>query len=230
MAAGLAAVFHYAVPRSASHYEIIETVPHGPRVSFLGQHANASTVRTAPAYHGSLWVDPATGFILRISLETDENGSDQFRRVAVMVQYAPVQIGDRTFICPARSLALELGISDVNSSLGDAPTEWLNIASYSGYHRFAATTRILADTPETQPGKPDSASELPQATSPEPNETASAIEKTTLPQSGLPPSSNHLDSPAESTPTVPAPEAPAPTVAPPIEPTPAVSDAVQTSL
>jgi len=225
MAAGLAAVFHYAVPRSASHYEIIETVPHGPGVSFLGQHANASTVRTAPAYHGSLWVDPATGIILRISIETDENSSDQFRRVAVMVQYALVQIGDRTFICPARSLAWELGISDVNSSLGDGPTEWLNIASYSGYHRFAATTRILADTPETQPGKPDSASELPQAISPEPNETASAMEKTTLPQSGLPLSSSHLDSPTESTPTVPAPEAPAPTVAPRIEPAPAVSDA-----
>ena len=38
MAAGRAAVFHYAVPRSASHYEIIETVPQGPRVS-LRQHA-----------------------------------------------------------------------------------------------------------------------------------------------------------------------------------------------
>ena len=169
MAAGLAAVFHYAVPRSASHYEIIETIPHGPRVSFLGQHTNASTVRSTPAYHGSLWVDPATGIILRISIETDENGSEQFRRVAVMVQYAPVQIGDRTFICPARSLALELGISDVNSSLGDAPTEWLNIASYSDYHRFAATTRILAGTTETQPGKPGSASELPRQ--PPPSQT-----------------------------------------------------------
>ena len=28
--AGPAAVFHYAVPRFASHYEIIETIPHGP--------------------------------------------------------------------------------------------------------------------------------------------------------------------------------------------------------
>ena len=36
MAAGPAAVFHYAVPRSASHYEIIETVPHGPRCPFSG--------------------------------------------------------------------------------------------------------------------------------------------------------------------------------------------------
>ena len=226
MAAGPAAVFHYAVPRSASHYEIVGTIAHGPR----WQPADASTVRTAPAYHGSLWVDPATGVILRISIETDKNGSDQFRSVAVMVQYAPVQIGDRTFICPARSLALDLGISDANSSLGDAPTEWLNIASYSGYHRFVSTTRILAETPKTQPGRPETPSELPQVISPEPNETASAIESTTLPESGLPPSSSPPDSPAESTPPAPAPAppaptAPAPTVAPPIEPTPAVSDA-----
>jgi hypothetical protein len=162
MAAGPAAVFHYSVPRSASHYEIIKTVPLGPRVSFLGQHANTSTVRTTPGYHGSLWVDPETGVILRISIETDENGSDQFRRVAVMVQYAAVQIGDRKFICPARSLALDLGIADVNSSLGDAPTEWLNIASYSGYHRFAATTQILTDTPVTQVESPADAPSGPR--------------------------------------------------------------------
>ncbi len=230
MAAGPAAVFHYAVPRSASHYEIIETVPHGPKASLSGRQPTTSTVHTAPGYHGSLWVDPATGVILRISMETDGNAGDQFRRVAVMVQYAPVQIGDRKFICPVRSLALLSGIADANSSLGDAPTEWLNIASYSGYHRFVLTTRILADTPETQPGRPESASELPQATSPVPNETASSIESTTLPESGLPPSSSPLDSPTESAPTVPVPAVPAPTVpapmvAPPTESTPAVSDA-----
>ena len=63
-----------------------------------------------------------------------------------------------------------------------------------------------------------------------PNETASAIESTTLPESGLPPSSSPLDSPTESAPTapvpaVPAPTVPAPMVAPPTESTPAVSDA-----
>ena len=31
MAAGPAAVFHYEVPRSASHYEIVGTIAHGPR-------------------------------------------------------------------------------------------------------------------------------------------------------------------------------------------------------
>jgi VWFA-related protein len=226
MAAGPAAVFHYAVPHSASHYEIVGTIAHGPK----WQPADASTVRTAPAYRGSLWVDPETGVVLRLSIEIGENEVGQFKRVAVMVQYAPVQIGDRTFICPARSLALDLGISDVNSSVGNAPTEWLNIAYYTGYHRFASTTRILADTPEAQPEKPESASELPQAASPVPDETASAIESTTLPESGLPPSSSPLDWPTESAPTAPVPAVPAPTVtasmvAPPTESTPPVSDA-----
>jgi VWFA-related protein len=232
MAVGPAAVFHYAVPHSASHYEIVGTIAHGPR----WQPADTSTVRTAPAYHGSLWVDPETGVVLRLSIEIGENEVGQFKRFAVMVQYAPVQIGGRNFICPVRSLALDLASAGVtsslfgNSGLADAPTEWLNVASYSGYHRFASTTRILADTPETQPEKPESASELPQATSPVPNETASGIESTTLPESGLPPSSSPLDSPTESAPTapvlaVPAPTVPAPMVAPPTESTPAVSDA-----
>ena len=230
MAAGPAAVFHYAVPHSASHYEIVGTIAHGPR----WQPADASTVRTAAAYHGSLWVDPETGVVLRLSIEIGENEVGQFKRFAVMVQYAPVQIGGRNFICPVRSLALDLASAGVtsslfgNSGLADAPTEWLNVVSYSGYHRFASTTRILADTRETQPEKPESASELPQATSPVPDETASAIESTTLP--GLPPSSSPLDSPTESAPTapvpaVPAPTVPAPMVAPPTESTPAVSDA-----
>lgn len=232
MAADPAAVFHYAVPHSASHYEIVGTIAHGPK----WQPADASTVRTAPAYHGSLWVDPETGAVLRLTLEIGENEVGQFKRFAVMVQYASVQIGGRNFICPVRSLALDLASAGVTSSLfensgpADMLTEWLNVASYNGYHRFASTIRILADTPETQPEKPQSVSELPQTTSPVPDETASAIESTTPPESGLPPPSSPLDSPTASAPTAPVPAVPAPTVpepmvAPPTEPTPAVSEA-----
>ena len=242
MAARPAAVFHYAVPHSASHYEIVGMIAHGPK----WQPADASTVRTAAAYHGSLWVDPETGAVLRLTLEIGENEVGQFKRFAVMVQYAPVQIGGRSFICPVRSLALDLASASVtsslfgNSGLAEVPTEWLNVASYSGYHRFASTTRILADTPETQPEKYESASELPQATSLMPDETASAIESTTLPESGLPAPSSPLDSPTKSAPTAPvpavpaprmpvpgapAPTVPAPMVTPSTESTPAVSDA-----
>jgi hypothetical protein len=50
-----------------------------------------------------------------------------------------------------------------NPGLANIPTDWLNVASYSGYHRFASTTRILAGTPETQPEKPERASESDRA-------------------------------------------------------------------
>ncbi len=234
MAAGPVAVFHYEVPRSASHYEILGTTNLEPRSNISGLFVGSSTARSTPAYRGSLWLDPATGVILRLSIEIGEDRVGQFKRFAVLVEYAPIQIGGRNFICPARSLAVDWTSAGVTTSLfgesglTDTPTEWLNIASYSNYHRFAATTRILADTPETQPGKPEYESELPEATSPEPNEKASEIESTTLPESGLPPSSSPLDSPTESAPTVPAvpaPTVPAPAAAPPAEPTPAVSDA-----
>lgn len=236
MAAGPVAVFHYEVPRSASHYEILGTTNLEPRSNISGLFVGSSTARSTPAYHGSLWLDPATGVILRLSIEIGEDRVGQFKRFAVLVEYAPIQIGGRNFICPARSLAVDWTSAGVTTSLfgesglTDAPTEWLNIVSYSNYHRFAATTRILADTPETQPGKSEYESELPQANSPEPNEKASEIESTTLPESGLPPSSSLPDSPTESAPTapvpaVPAPKVPAPMVAPPTESTPAVSDA-----
>lgn len=229
-AAGMAAVFHYAVPRSASHYEVIGSFTHGSSVHFDEQHWNDSPFRTTPAYHGSLWVEPATGTILRVSIEVDANDINLFRQMAVMVKYAPVQIGGREFICPVKSLASQLSIVDVNLVLGDGPTEWLNVASYTNYHRFASTTRILPNTQESQSSEPESAGELPRTVSAKPNETASAIEEATPAQSALLSSSSPLDSSTESPPTVaaplaPAPAAPAPTVAARAESTPAVSAA-----
>jgi hypothetical protein len=142
-ATGTAAVFDYQVPSAASHYEVIETVNRSPRLSNRRKQPNTTTVRTKTGYHGSLWLDPASGTIRRITIQTD--AKDQFRRAAVMVQYEPVQIGDSKFICPVRSLALYYAITDANATLSDAPTEWLNTTVFTAYHRFAATTRILSD-------------------------------------------------------------------------------------
>jgi len=240
---GQAAVFRYTVPRSASHFQVIGTfqreaalqgvaAPDGGSRGTMGiavlrsgsGSAGDATIRTRPGYHGSLWVDPASGTILRITIEADPKDSPTSKRASLLIVYEPVQIGGGTFICPVRSLALYDAVADVNASLSDRPIRWLNETLFTGYHHFASTTRIVADTPQTQPGN---ASELPQVTSTERNETASAIGKTTLPQSGLPPASSPLDSPTKSTPTasgpvVAAPAVTVPTVAPPAESTPAV--------
>ena len=171
---GQVAVFQYSVPSSASHFEVInslqrETPLEGTATPSVGSRqgsgietkpsgggSNMSTFLTRPGYHGSLWVDPVTGSILRITMDADTKGSAQFKRAAIMVQYGPVQIAESTFICPVRSLALSMAVNGANLDPltrmpGDAPTVWLNESLFAGYHRFAATTRIVKDTATSQP-------------------------------------------------------------------------------
>ena len=170
---GPIAVFHYAVPSSASHFEVINTLPRQPSLegtstSSAGSRqgsgidvkssggSRTSTFLAKPGYHGSLWVDPVNGSILRTTMEADTKGSSQFKRAAILIQYGPVQIGESEFICPVRSLALSLAVSGANLDPltrlpGDAPTEWLNESQFTGYHRFAATARIVKDLAPPQP-------------------------------------------------------------------------------
>ena len=72
--AGPVAVFHYLVPSSASHFEVINSLPRQgtldvAQASTSGRQgaginvrttsgSQASTVVTRPGYHGALWVDP----------------------------------------------------------------------------------------------------------------------------------------------------------------------------
>jgi hypothetical protein len=111
---------------------------------------NATILRIRPGYHGSLWLDAASGTVLRITMEADTKDNPLFKRADMLVQYGPVEIGGSTFICPVRSLAFSLAASEGQDIAGDVPTEWLNETLFTGYHRFAATTRILSDTPAPQ--------------------------------------------------------------------------------
>jgi VWFA-related protein len=178
---GPVAVFHYLVPSSASHFEVINSLPRqgtldvaqASRSGRQGAGINVrstggpqtSTVVTRPGYHGALWVEPGTGTILRTTMEADTKGSVQFKRAAIMVQYGPVQIGESTFICPVRSVALSAAVNGANLDPltrmpGDGPTLWLNESVFSGYHRFGIETRIVQNTSAPQP---------PQAVAAQPN-------------------------------------------------------------
>ncbi len=165
IAKGQAAAFHYSVPRSASHFEIIgslqrQAAPEGApaqignsTVSGIGvrpsaKSSNSSTFLTTPGYHGSLLLDPATGSILRVTVEVDAKESVPFQRAAIMVQYGPVQIGNSEFICPVLSVALSMALSGaypdpITHLPGDAPTLWLNESMFTAYRRFGSTVRVV---------------------------------------------------------------------------------------
>jgi hypothetical protein len=156
-----AAVFQYSVPKLTSSYEV--TGYQRPVAEFanltgrqgvagigpqLSSHSSDITPTiTKPGYHGSLWLDPATGTILRITLEADAKGGAPFQRASILVEYGPVEIGDSRFICPVRSVALYEATASAQANLSDAAAEWLNIVLFTGYHRFGSTVKILAEKP-----------------------------------------------------------------------------------
>lgn len=161
---GVEAVFDYTVPRSASHFAVISSLqrqsrwemsamsPGGHGIEGLGARPGAgeasdSLDRTEAAYHGSLWIDPATGAILRITIEADLK-SAALSRAAILVQYAPVATGGSTFICPVRSLALSVAVANTQDLQNGAPMEWLNVTEYTNYHRFGSSVRVLPATPQ----------------------------------------------------------------------------------
>ena len=161
---GLAAVFSYSVPRSASHYEVVGAVPQislnnavpPPMTSRTrsgdvllnptNNSSTTSTVRARPGYHGSLWLDPATGTILRVTIEGELKLGDPFLRADMLVEYGEVEIGGSKFICPVRSLAFSILVNGAQANSDDGATHSLNETMFTGYHRFAATARVLPGT------------------------------------------------------------------------------------
>jgi VWFA-related protein len=155
--AGVMAVFHYEVPKNASHYEIDTSVEeiqtNGESIRWAGNRVRDAgavskwnrTIHVKPDYQGSMWIDPATGTITRVTLIADLKGNPKFERGAVLVEYGAVAIGDKTLICPVRSLALSAAPPTVNATFAGVATEWLNENLFTNYHLFASTSRIVSE-------------------------------------------------------------------------------------
>ncbi len=116
---GVAAVFAYAVTAIDSHYKVD------------GQRT---------AYRGEIAVDPANGAILRLTLRSGMDPalgvffSGGLLMVAdIEVDYGPVEIGGKSYICPLTGVALSEG----------AGAMWLNEVVFENYHLFRGDTRIL---------------------------------------------------------------------------------------
>lgn len=148
---GTQAVFQYAVPLEKSNY----------RVNYCCVLRNDTTVveQWAPVdrivgYHGEIAVDPHLGSILRLTVQADLRASDPISRADILVEYGPVEIGGKSYICATRSVALSTALSMSNFIVGDGGNvgsvgpsphqKLLNDVAFEQYHMFRSNVRILA--------------------------------------------------------------------------------------
>lgn len=144
---GKEAVFRYFVGADDTHYYV-------QYCCLVG----GGTFSTWPRYVGELTIDPDTGAILRLTLEAELGWMKEPNLTpiqpadgaATMIEYGPVEIGGREYICPLRSVQI-LRVRTVSSLTVleqtfeiYAPYETrLDDIVYSDYHKFGAEARML---------------------------------------------------------------------------------------
>jgi VWFA-related protein len=196
-AGGLAAVYRYEVPREASHYLVtysyLDTKAMGrtqygyggrqrspQQVANIPKSSEVETFHETPGYRGMLAIDPASGAVLRITIEASLSPGNPLLSASTLIEYAPVTIGDRKFICPVHSLAISQepgalagcgagtgmtmnGVGDltawqnVTQHCDNTPVLLINETKFTEYHRFGSTARILTNAAQT-----GSAADVPQ--------------------------------------------------------------------
>jgi len=175
-ASGPVAVYHYAIPKSGSHYTVnycclsdslrtnVRQGRRGGSVTANQQSSATTLFHKIPGYHGSLFIDPATGVIRRVTLDADM-GDGPVSRAATVIEYGAVAIGDRKFVCPLRSMVIYMGPPESGPPASELPatitpalepkgTLYLNETSFTNYHRLGSTVRVLSESETPSAIKP----------------------------------------------------------------------------
>lgn len=108
-------------------------------------------------YHGEIAIDPLSGAILRLELVADLKSTTPLVRSDILIEYGPVEIGGKTYICPVRSISISRGRSvtvltewDESFRTYGPYTTMLNDVAFERYHMFRAKSRMLTGFNPTQ--------------------------------------------------------------------------------
>ena len=235
-ASGPLAVFRYTVPAKTSRYEIQFCCL--AALQSVQDAVTGSPYKKLAAYHGEMAVDPATGAIQRITVIADLNADDPLINASIAVQYAPVDIGGKTYVCPTGSEAIAQRHIPENrqgtiasSAISQGPLlTRLNEVTFDHYHIFRGESRILTEAeaaaatgePAAAAGSNPPATEAAAATG-EPAAAAGSNPPATEPA----PSDQPVASTTQSAPAISAPAPPAPIATPPPTPKPQPAPAVE---
>jgi len=144
---GKEAVFHYTVPDGKSHYLVqFCCIMDGfnsdgtPNMRVFSENA---------AYHGEIAFDPASGAILRITMEAELPAGELVSKAAMLVEYGPMEIAGKSYVCPTKNVSIlqahtgqQTGMISKEHYKGSVKT-YLNDAAFGQYRRFGSETRIL---------------------------------------------------------------------------------------
>jgi VWFA-related protein len=145
------AVFGYVMPEEKSSYRTGGCcLPDGD---------GTIAFRHRAGYHGEIAIDPTTGAILRLELIFDLKSTTPDIRSEVMIEYGPVEIAGKSYICPVRSLSIARGrsVAVLSETLnGREKTQWhetfrtygpyatmLNDITFNSFHMFRADSHML---------------------------------------------------------------------------------------
>ena len=95
--------------------------------------------------------------VINADLDEERDPDVPLIRSQVMVEYGPVELGGKTYICPQRSVEISRGRSErelhewgmVFSLYGYFET-MINDVIFGGYHKFGSEARILPGFEETE--------------------------------------------------------------------------------
>jgi VWFA-related protein len=139
---GRRAVFRYTVPADESLYQ--------SGGCCLPDGDGTIKFRKQTGYHGEIVIDPATGAILRLTMQADLEGFVPLDRSDIMIAYGPVEIGGKRYICPIRSVSISRARSvPTLREWNDEFKTWgpytmmLNDFVFQEYHVFRGESRML---------------------------------------------------------------------------------------
>jgi VWFA-related protein len=167
------AVFRYIVRAENPHYNVTHCCLVG-----------GNTFLTSPRYRGELAIDPGTGAILRLTMESEPGWIPEpnlnpvlpVKGAAMMVEYGRVEIGGKRYICPHRSVVLmrvrtvsTLTIWDQTFDIYAPYETLLNDIAYKDYHKFGSEAHMLPGFDVVPDATPSPAVNSQDSTQPPPN-------------------------------------------------------------
>jgi hypothetical protein len=146
------AVFHYQVPEEKSNYHLKFCCISGGFDADGTPRMQVSDERSA--YHGDIVFSPADGSIRRLTVEADVPAGALVSAAGIAVEYAPTDIGGRSYICPVRSVSMlrahtaQQGAATSGPNYKGPAKTFLNDVRFSNYRRFGSETKVLTNLPK----------------------------------------------------------------------------------